>query len=155
MIASPNRPCKPKTITCYIKLILDPLIYSQKGGSEILNLEGTPKFRRFIWKTKFYFVSSLPCGHQPRMVTIIHLSAAPNPAVGPRSPDSFGLLVWWNLVISWWWCASLDDGLSHHPWLVRMVTIIQKLPIFHLPRTACLYSIFCSILTRGGSEILN
>ena len=31
MIASPNRPCKPKTITCYIKLIFDPLIYSQKS----------------------------------------------------------------------------------------------------------------------------
>ena len=36
MIASPNRPCKPKTITCYIKLILDPLIYSQKGGQKSL-----------------------------------------------------------------------------------------------------------------------
>ena len=29
-----------------------------------------------------------PCGHHPRMVPIIHLSAAPNPLVG--SPDSTG-----------------------------------------------------------------
>ena len=61
--------------------------------------EGPPKRVWIVWTAgwvepgdKWMMVTILgwwPCGHHPRMITIIHLSAAPNPLVGNRRGGTF------------------------------------------------------------------
>ena len=91
------------------------------------------------------------CGQQPRVVTFIHLTSAPNPMVGPRQLWTAG---WvepcdkWVMVtiltILWWW------PYSQQPKMLRMVTIIHLSeapnprighPTLHQPRKGPPYTI--------------